>query len=1053
MARQILPIAGAIIGAYFGSPQLGFAIGSIIGNAVDPEVIQGPRIGDAGIQTSAEGVFRPVVFGTAAVMGNVIERGNRQIQTDRQSQGKGGPVVETERVYWTFAIRICEGPIAGVTRIWMDEKLVYDIRPGSAIPDETNEFEERFRLYLGDEDQLPDPDIEAFRGIGNTPAYRGTAYIVFPNYDLTDRRESIPNFRFEVSSLLQTTRVGTILASGETSLNSYRTSSSVDGTEWDAPRLSPFSTTYLVSGNGVRFIAFNNEGAHYSDEYGAPWIPADTDAFTGIGVGTVALQSGPVIVIGAGPDGVYRSFDNGITYDRVDVDGIFPVYMAGPLPSIMAASPFSPYAFVGTNYGSDWRLSFAPHGLTLGSGGAAFGYGGTQMLAGEYAGVAAVSYTMDDGDTWQIRTFDAEVGAFVTALCAAQVGTYSMWIAGLNNGRLYMSVNRDTWTIVHDLGVSTRFNSIVHNGERFLAGGGLSGGGVILESQDGDDWNEVTGNPLTYSVISIAAQAPIAPVGVVEPVVLGDIVAAIHQRVQQTPSDYDVSALDDLVDGVVFAGDYTCADSIRSLMAPYFFDSAEYDDGSSYAIRYVKRGAPVVDTIVFDDLIDLPERSTREDALERPKTLHVAYQSPTIGYAAAKATVTRDSLDVEVVGELSIQLPVAFSDIDEIRQIAHKLHKIAWVEVGGEEQLSLGDNWLHLIPSDCIGVYLRGQSRRLRITQELSETGQQRYRLMADRQSAYTSNITGIPLPEPTPPLPSVVGLTIFEFLDIPALNDNNDRLLYYVGATGQTEAWYGALVQRQVPPSTSWEDATTFNRVNTIMGTLLEDIPSANSNYPDTTNVVRVSLFSDDVIEAISHAEFLSEGGSFALEKPDGSFEVMQYRDVEEDSGGNFLLSYLARGRLNSGPSEHLAGARFVLLDGVHSVDAVTSFLNTDLTHRAISFGMSADETPTYTDGYVGRSQIEFPVADILLERDTNTINARTIPRHRFGTEDNPIRSINWQAYRWNVTDGTNTINRDGTSETESFDVTGWSSPVSVTVSQVNRITGAGPSLTESIP
>src|SRR5690349_10710631 len=119
MARQILPIAGAIIGAYFGSPQLGFAIGSIIGNAVDPEVIQGPRIGDAGIQTSAEGVYRPVVFGTAAVMGNVIERGNRQIQTDRQSQGKGGPVVETERVYWTFAIRICEGPIAGVTRIWM----------------------------------------------------------------------------------------------------------------------------------------------------------------------------------------------------------------------------------------------------------------------------------------------------------------------------------------------------------------------------------------------------------------------------------------------------------------------------------------------------------------------------------------------------------------------------------------------------------------------------------------------------------------------------------------------------------------------------------------------------------------------------------------------------------------------------------------------------------------------------------------------------------------------------------------------------------------------
>lgn len=77
MARQVLPIVGAIVGAFFGAPQIGYAIGSIIGNAVDPEIIKGPKIGDAGIQTSAEGVSRPVVFGIAAVMGNVIARGNR----------------------------------------------------------------------------------------------------------------------------------------------------------------------------------------------------------------------------------------------------------------------------------------------------------------------------------------------------------------------------------------------------------------------------------------------------------------------------------------------------------------------------------------------------------------------------------------------------------------------------------------------------------------------------------------------------------------------------------------------------------------------------------------------------------------------------------------------------------------------------------------------------------------------------------------------------------------------------------------------------------------
>src|SRR5699024_5708428 len=45
--------------------------------------------------------------------------------------------------------------------------------------------------------------IEAYLGIGNVNAYRGTAYIVFPNFDLTDYWDRIPQFRFEVASMAQ----------------------------------------------------------------------------------------------------------------------------------------------------------------------------------------------------------------------------------------------------------------------------------------------------------------------------------------------------------------------------------------------------------------------------------------------------------------------------------------------------------------------------------------------------------------------------------------------------------------------------------------------------------------------------------------------------------------------------------------------------------------------------------------------------------------------------------------------------------------------------------
>lgn len=84
MARQVLPIVGAIVGAYFGNPQLGFMIGSIIGNAVDPLTVSGPKIGDIGVQTSRDGVPRPIVFGTAPVVGNVIDRGEYIYTTESE---------------------------------------------------------------------------------------------------------------------------------------------------------------------------------------------------------------------------------------------------------------------------------------------------------------------------------------------------------------------------------------------------------------------------------------------------------------------------------------------------------------------------------------------------------------------------------------------------------------------------------------------------------------------------------------------------------------------------------------------------------------------------------------------------------------------------------------------------------------------------------------------------------------------------------------------------------------------------------------------------------
>ena len=181
---------------------------------------------------------RPIVYGTAPVVGNVIDRGEYVKTIEREQQGKGGPVVETERVSLTFAIRICEGPVAGITRIWEDEKLVYDVRPGSLIPDDSADFFNDVEIYLGNESQLPDPSLETIHGVGTTPAYRGTCYIVFKDKDLTERRGSIPSYRFEVATAadIESPDVvpGWVIGSILTEERLY----SVDGTDWEVARVA-----------------------------------------------------------------------------------------------------------------------------------------------------------------------------------------------------------------------------------------------------------------------------------------------------------------------------------------------------------------------------------------------------------------------------------------------------------------------------------------------------------------------------------------------------------------------------------------------------------------------------------------------------------------------------------------------------------------------------------------------------------------------------------------------------------------------------------------------
>jgi len=168
---------------------------------------EGPRLNDLSAPKSSYGAGIPRVYGSARVAGNLFwSRAIREAvtTTTQRSGGKGGGGGTTQTTtytyYGTFAVLLSEGQIAGIKRIWLNSKLVYNIAPDA----DTNtynssiNFANRLRIYYGSSSQLQDSLIAATQGINDTPAYRGRSYIVFDDIPLEDWGNRLPTVSVEV---------------------------------------------------------------------------------------------------------------------------------------------------------------------------------------------------------------------------------------------------------------------------------------------------------------------------------------------------------------------------------------------------------------------------------------------------------------------------------------------------------------------------------------------------------------------------------------------------------------------------------------------------------------------------------------------------------------------------------------------------------------------------------------------------------------------------------------------------------------------------------------
>lgn len=205
---------GGILGAAIGfvasgfnpvGAQYGFIIGSAIGSYISPTKINGPKLGDGQRQTSLDGQPIPWILGTAPIVGTIAQASEtRQIKV--KDSGKGAPEVSHYERVQDFAIEICEScelrdsKIVSCIMVVQDGKLVYDVRPGSTMMDDSIKWASNITFQYGAEDQLPHPTMEMDTGVGNTAAYRGVATMIADGFNITKAGGRIPTFQFVMSS-------------------------------------------------------------------------------------------------------------------------------------------------------------------------------------------------------------------------------------------------------------------------------------------------------------------------------------------------------------------------------------------------------------------------------------------------------------------------------------------------------------------------------------------------------------------------------------------------------------------------------------------------------------------------------------------------------------------------------------------------------------------------------------------------------------------------------------------------------------------------------------
>jgi Putative phage tail protein len=200
--QTILTVVGYAVGSYFGYPQLGAVVGSLVGGAITAsEGFDVPKVSDLKAPQVQYGAKLLRLYGSNRTSGSLAWYSEKRV-VPGDSGGKGDPsppTADTAEIDVLYILSV-DSPVIAITRVWRNGELIWTALAGSSVASveagAATEAWADIRFLDGNSAQLPDPTIEASEGVGNAPAYRHRQCVLIESLQLGQSGQ-MPLIEFE----------------------------------------------------------------------------------------------------------------------------------------------------------------------------------------------------------------------------------------------------------------------------------------------------------------------------------------------------------------------------------------------------------------------------------------------------------------------------------------------------------------------------------------------------------------------------------------------------------------------------------------------------------------------------------------------------------------------------------------------------------------------------------------------------------------------------------------------------------------------------------------